>query len=156
MNIGIGLRGDFLENKSLPKRTLILWQIRALLLGVFCVGLCLYFASALEILYQISFVLSIITLIVTVVYLPLFFKSYKIELKNEAVVISYGIILKVTHIMPYSRLIYAQSFASPLARIFGLSILTLKAARSWIVIPEIEKSGAENIINHLSSEERNG
>ncbi len=145
-----------MENKPLPKKTLILWQLRVLLLGIVCVALCLYFGAKFQKLNQIAFIISIIISAIILFYLPAFFKGYKIELKGEAVIISYGVFIKISHIMPYSRLIYAQSFATPLARIFGMAMLTLKAARSWIVIPEMQKSNADAIISYLSSEEQNG
>ena len=137
-------------------RTLFLWQLRVLIFGILCVGLCLYFADSLNFLNQIALIIAIINLFVIVVYLPIFFKTYKIELKDEAIIVNHGIIVKISHIMPYSRLIYAQSFSSPLARIFKMSMVTLKAARSWIIIPEIENESANIIIDYLSSEERNG
>ncbi len=144
-----------MENKALPKRTLLLWQLRVLILGIVLVGICLYFGTKFQILNQIAFIVSVLIFAVIFFYLPLFFKSYKIELKGEAIIISYGVFVKISHIMPYSRLIYAQSFATPLARIFGMAMVTLKAARSWIVIPEMQKSNADAIICYLSSEEQN-
>ena len=85
----------------------------------------------------------------------MFFKSYEIKLKGEAIIINYGVFIKVKHIMPYSRLVYAQSFATPLARLLKVSTLTLKAARGWILIPEIESTAAKEVINLLSREAEN-
>ncbi len=145
-----------MENKALPKKTLLLWQLRVLLFGIACVCLCLYFAASLSFLNQVAFIISIIILAVDIFYLPVFFKSYKIELKGDAVIINYGVIIKISHIMPYSRLIYAQSFATPLARLFGMAMVTLKAARSWVIVPEMQRETADRIINYLSEEKQNG
>ncbi len=145
-----------MENRTLPLKSLVLWQARTLILGAVLVSICLYFGTTIQILNQIAFIISIILLAVILFYLPAFFKSYKIELKNNAIIIEYGVIFKATHIMPYSRLIYGQSFATPLARVFGMAMVTLKAARSWIIIPEIKKKSADAIINYLSGEEQNG
>ena len=57
-----------------------------------------------------------------------------------------------THIMPFSRLVYAQSFATPLAKKMGLAALTLKAARSSIIIPELNAADVNYFIEYLTKE----
>ena len=116
---------------------------------------CLFFSKRLNFLNSVAWVISIITVIMIVWYIPAFFKSYEIKLIGEAIIINYGVFIKVSHIMPYSRLIYAQSFATPLARLMKVSTLTLKAARGWIIIPEIESSAAKEVIDSLSREAQN-
>lgn len=142
-----------MKQNTLPKRTLLLWQIRVLILNLLCVWLCLYFSSSAEILKSVALVISIIALAVIALYLPAFFRTYEIMLKGEAVIINYGVFIKTTHIMPYSRLIYAQSFATPLARLMGVASLTLKAARGWILVPELRFDEATEVINSLAREE---
>ena len=57
--------------------------------------------------------------------------------------------------MPYKRMIYAQSFETPLARIFGIAAVRLKAARSYLLVAEIEKEAAQTIIDFLAEGELN-
>ena len=66
--------------------------------------------------------------------------------------INRGVFIKTTHIMPFSRLVYAQSFATPLAKRMGLSALTLKAARSSIIIPELNAEDVDYYIDFLAKE----
>ena len=94
-------------------------------------------------------------LLITFLYLPIFFKKYKIVLTNDAVVVKYGIFIKTEHIMPYKRMIYAQSFETPLARKFGIAAVRLKAARSYLLVAETEKQSVEAIIDFLAEGERN-
>ena len=54
--------------------------------------------------------------------------------------------------MPFSRLVYAQSFATPLAKKMGLAALTLKAARSSIIIPELNSADVNYFIEYLTKE----
>lgn len=144
-----------MKQNTLPKRTLLLWQLRVLILNLICVSLCLFFSKDLEPLKSVALVISIIALCIIVFYLPAFFKSYEIMIKGEAVIINYGVLIKTTHIMPYSRLIYAQSFATPLARLMGVASLTLKAARGWILVPELCADKAQEIIDSLTREGNN-
>lgn len=144
-----------MENKKLPKRTLLLWQIRALIIGVLTASACLVLSRIFEILSLIALVLSVLVVAIVLAYLPAFFKSYEIQLKEDAIIINYGVFIKISHIMPYSRLIYAQSFATPLARLMKVTTLTLKAARSIIIIPEIEYDNANEVIESLAKEKPN-
>ena len=145
----------FLEIKKLPKRTLLLWQIRLLLVGILLAAACLVLSSIFEILSLVALVLFIVVVLIVLAYLPAFFKGYEIQLKEDAIIINYGVFVKISHIMPYSRLIYAQSFATPLARIMKVATLTLKAARSVIIIPEIEITAAKEVIKSLAKEKPN-
>lgn len=145
----------FLEIKKLPKRTLLLWQIRLLLVGILLAAACLVLSNVFEILSLVALILFIVVVLIVLAYLPAFFKGYEIQLKEDAIIINYGVFVKISHIMPYSRLIYAQSFATPLARIMKVATLTLKAARSIIIIPEIEITAAKEVIKSLAKEKPN-
>ena len=68
-------------------------------------------------------------------------------------VITRGAIIKPTHIMPYSKLIYTQTFTTPLAKILGLKALSLKAARSRILVPELPEADAEILLKILAEGE---
>ncbi len=141
-----------MKAETLPKKTLWLWQIRVVMLTILLIWICFYFLSFLKIFKIIVFAITLSGLATALWYLPVFFKSYEINFGNEAIIISYGVFIKFSHIMPYSRLIYAQSFATPLARLFGVTALSLKAARSRVIIPEISFSDAQKIIGSLTSE----
>ena len=141
-----------MDKAGLPKRTLLLWQIRVLLLTAVAVFACLYFKNRFSFIASFSFIFAIIGFAVIVWYLPQFFKGYEMVFKNEAVIINYGVFIKFSHIMPYSRLIYAQTFATPLARLFGVTALSLKAARSRVIVPEILNCDAQTIMDSLTGE----
>ncbi len=139
---------------KLPKKTLDLWKIR-LTIGVllffglfsyFCHGYGWFLIATLVIicLYELAFFW----------YLPALFKTYQIKYINGAVVIESGVFIKITHIMPYSKMIYTQTLTSPLARFFGLKAVTLKAARSRLLIPEVPEEEAEKFTTVLAEKEQ--
>ena len=139
---------------KLPKKTLDLWKIR-LTIGVllffglfsyFCHGYGWFLIATLVIicLYELAFFW----------YLPSLFKTYQIKYINGAVAIESGVFIKITHIMPYSKMIYTQTLTSPLARFFGLKAVTLKAARSQILIPEVPEEAAEKFTTALAENEQ--
>lgn len=140
--------------EKLPIRTLLLWQLRLSVIAVLPI-ISLYLFSLLSNRYVLIgvWIWAILAVIFTFVYIPYFFKSYEISFKDGAIIINRGIIVKTTHIMPFSRLVYAQSFATPLAEKLGLAALTLKAARSSILIPELRANEVEKFLEFLTKED---
>ena len=138
--------------EKLPKRTRILWQLRCFAIKVIMVLILMYFGPSYLFFLYTSVFLSIIGIGAIVWYIPCFIKSYRIYCTNDSVVIKRGVIIKTTHIMPYSRLIYTQTYTTPIAKLFGLQALSLKAARTGVLIPEMAKSDAEKLSNLLSKE----
>ena len=141
------------KENTLPKRTTWLWFVRVIFITFIVSVLCLYFAPLFSLLKIAAIVIAVLGVILAFVYLPFFFKTYKIILSNDAVIVKYGILIKVEHIMPYKRMIYAQSFETPLARILGVTAVRLKAARSYLFVAEIEKESAQAIIDFLAEGE---
>lgn len=140
------------KQNTLPKKSLLLWQLRVVMSTALLVAVCFSLWERFVFLGSVAVIIGVLGLILIAWYLPQFFKSYQIEFKGDAIIINSGVFIRVSHIMPYSRLIYAQSLASPLARIFGLSALALKAARSYVIIPEITQKDAFMIIDSLTKE----
>lgn len=141
-----------MKENVLPKKTLLLWQLRVVMLTSLLDALCLFVLERFVFIGSVAIIISVFSLLLVVWYLPQFFKSYEIKFKGDAIIINSGVFIRISHIMPYSRLIYAQSFATPLARLFGVSALALKAARSYVVILEINKNDAQKIIDSLTKE----
>lgn len=107
-------------------------------LTVMLSGIALLFCSISVYLYAIPVVLTGICLLAIFWYLPAFFKSCKVELINKSVIIKSGVFIRTTHILPFERLIYTQTLSSPIAKLLNLSSINLKAARTRILIPEME------------------
>lgn len=145
-----------MKENTLPKKTTILWQVRFIVITFVLVALCLYFSTFSIYLKIAAIIIGVLGLLITFIYLPFFFKSYQVILTNDAVIVKYGILIKVDHIMPYKRMIYAQSFETPLARIFGIAGVRLKAARSYLFVVETEKESVQAIIDFLAEGEHNG
>ena len=139
----------------LPKRTLLLWQIRVVMSTTFLILFCLLYIKAFLVLKIAIWILITLGLAIVALYLPLFFKRYEILFQGEAIIVNYGVFIKFSHVMPYPRLIYAQTFATPLARIMGVTALSLKAARSRVIIPEVLLPEALRVLDSLTDEVQN-
>lgn len=141
-----------MKENRLPKQTVLLWQIRIGLIGIILlIGISAFGLSTDWVLIGTAVAAAILVLLIFW-YLPRYFKSYEILFPKGAVVINRGVFIKTTHIMPFSRLVYAQSFATPLAKKMGLAALTLKAARSTVIIPEFDAKDIDYYIDFLARE----
>lgn len=137
---------------GLPKKTRYLWQLRVGMIAVILLAAIsfLCFASAWFLLLTAG--LSLIFGVLIFWYIPKYLKSYLIELPEGSIIINCGVFIKVSHIMPYSRLVYCESFSTPLAKAFGLSAVTLKAARGLLIVPELPKMQVERLISSITEE----
>lgn len=142
--------------KTLPKKTLLLWQIRTVFINLFFILLSFYFRAAYSFALSLAVAVTVICLFLIVWYLPRYIASYKIRIQEDAVIINRGVFIKTTHIMPYSRMIYSQIIITPLAKLMGLEAFSLKAARSSIMIPEMLKSDAKDILLSLGGSNEKG
>lgn len=142
-----------MSEHKLPQKTLLLWEIRIFILALL-VLFCLYYNfSGVSWFLPVFITVAALFLFLLCFYIPALFKTYKVEYINGAVVIESGVFIKTTHIMPFSKMIYSQSITSPLARLFGLSAVVLKAARSRILIPEIPARDVEKFARLLAEGE---
>lgn len=141
-----------MKENRLPKQTVLLWQIRIGLIGIILLIGISAFGLLTDWVLIGTAVAAAILVFLLFWYLPRYFKSYEILFPKGAVVINRGVFIKTTHIMPFSRLVYAQSFATPLAKKMGLAALTLKAARSTVIIPEFDAKDIDYYIDFLARE----
>lgn len=141
-----------MKENLLPKKTALLWQIRIGLAGIMLIILLCALSFLTRWLLLAAAVLTALLAVFLFWYLPRYFNSYEIIFPSGAIVINRGVFIKTTHIMPFSRLVYAQSYATPLARAMGLAALSLKAARSVIIVPELNAADVDYFTYFLSKE----
>ena len=143
-----------MEELRLPRKTLNLWKIRVTIAVLLFFGVFSYFFHSYDWFLPATLVVICLYEALFLWYLPNLFKGYRIKYVNGAVVIESGVIIKMTHIMPYSKMIYAESITSPLAKAMGLSAVILKAARSRILIPELPANDTAKFIKALAEGEK--
>ena len=133
----------------LPQKTQVLWQIR--IVTVFAIlGATVVFFSRYNIWFLLPAAIVVtIGLLICFIFIPFYFKSYKITVDENSIIITKGIIIKTSYIMPYPRLIFAQSFTTPLSSAMKLKSIVLKAARGRILIPEMKHIDAEHLLDTI-------
>ena len=139
---------------KLPKKTLDLWKVRLTIGVLLFFGLFSYFCHGYGWFLVVTLIIICLYEFAFFWYLPSLFKTYQIKYINGAVIIESGVFIKITHIMPYTKLIYTQTLTSPLARFFGLKAVTLKAARSRHLIPANPEAEAARLTTVLAGNEQ--
>lgn len=142
-----------MEELRLPKKTLRLWQIRVNIAGLLLLFIFSYLCHSFNWFSVTFIIIAVLIEVILLWYLPTLFKRYRIKYIKGAVIIESGVVIRTTHIMPFSKLIYTQSLTTPLSKLMGLKALTLKAARSRVLIPEIEDEDVEKFISALAGVE---
>ena len=137
-----------------PKRTLRLWQVRVAVvtLGVMALAGATtgYFVGFGPVAAVTIAAVAAIGCLTAFFYLPVAFRHCRIIAGDDAVIVKRGVLFQVTYLMPYPRLIYAQSFSTPLSAAFHLKGIVLKAARGFIVVPEISEHEAQRLLDGFS------
>lgn len=136
-----------------PPATKILWQIRLGLAMLILNGIIAFFSVfTLWMLIPVGVFLTIEALLIFL-YIPRFFKSFEIEVKDGAILVHYGVFLNTTRIMPYARLVYVGGYSTPVARKCGLMGISVRAARGALFLPEIEAEKAKALFRAVSEGE---
>lgn len=134
---------------TLPRKTRVLWQIRIIFaFAVLCAIVSFFSRYTLWFLLPAT-IIAALGLSFAFIYIPFYFKSYKITVDDNSISITKGVVIKTTNIMPFPRLVFAQSFTTPLSQLMKMKCVMLKAARGWILIPEIEDLNADYLLKNL-------
>lgn len=134
---------------TMPQKTRVLWQIRIVFaFAVLCAAVAFFSRFTLWFLLPAA-IIATLGLLFAFIYVPFYFKSYKIAVDDNSIIITKGVIIRTTNIMPFPRLVFAQSFTTPLSQLMKMKSVMLKAARGWILIPEIENINADYLLDNL-------
>ena len=138
---------------SVPQTTKRLWQLRLGLALLIIDGIIAFFTLfTFWMLIPVGVLLTLEALFIFF-YVPRFFKSYEIEIKDGAILVHYGVIIKTTRIMPYARLVYVGGYSTPVSRRLKLMGISIKAARGVLFLPEIALEKAKMLFNAVSEGE---
>ncbi len=85
-----------------------------------------------------------------IVYLRFYFKKYSITVDKGAIIVKSGVIIRTERLLPAPRLIFAESFTTPLSRLLGLSQLSLRAIKVNLITAELTKAQTKSILGVIS------
>lgn len=119
-----------------PKTALNLWQLRTLAVA------CLLFL--LLSFLGFSYSLSVFPLwgITAFIYLPFFFKEYRVCVSDDSIILNYGVIIKHKKAYKKSNIIYTSKILLPDAAAFDLCIVMLRGIRTRGFILELRSRDA--------------
>lgn len=136
---------------TLPFKTRILWIIRILAASSVIIAVSRYFPYTSAWFNYIAVAITALAL-VSVIFVFFYLKSYKITSNGGSLAVAKGIFIKNTDIMPFARLVFGAGFRTPLARLMGLEGLVLRAARGFIIVPELNVADSQYILGIIGGE----
>ncbi|MBR2489603.1 MAG: hypothetical protein IKB45_03945 [Clostridia bacterium] len=139
-----------MKEYTLPRKTFLLWCIRVTFISILVFGGFMFLRRYSEFFRYLAIAVPFLYAVILIFYLPALFKSCKISFINGAVIIKRGVFINNCHILPFTRMIYAQTIKTPLSRLFKLKAITLKAARSRIFVPELSNEDAKSFLSSIS------
>ncbi len=132
---------------TLKKKTLRLWQVRTgAVTLIVAAAILIFFGTARYSVISASAV-AVLGVAATLVYLPLYYRGWRLTVGDGAVEVESGVIIRVNHIMPNPRMIYTNCYATPLGRLMGLEGLVLKAARGRLFLPELDREQTKKVLD---------
>ena len=135
---------------TVPKKTLILWQIRfGILFSVIAGAISAFSGLSLWVLIA-SGAIMLFGALFLFVYLPLYHKSWKIVVLDSTVSVSHGVMIKTTYILPFAKLIFAQRLSTIVSSKMELCMVALKSTRGIVLIPEIPIKEGRAILSRLA------
>lgn len=135
------------------KNTVILWQIRVVVMSTILCAAAVYvsFAIKMKLFLAVAIISAIFTLKALLVfwYIPIYFKGYELAINENALIIKSGVILRHERIMPEPRLVYTERYRTPLSRVLGLSGLLLRATRAATFSAELPDAYIDEILKEM-------
>ncbi len=133
-----------------PKKTKTLWALRSLcFMVILCILSAWFMFLSVKIVLAVLATIAAVLILFNTIYMRAYIENYSVSVGQNAVIIKSGVFIKKERIMPQKRLIYTERITSPIAYLFSLSALTLRAARTMTLTIELDKEDIERIIKEV-------
>ena len=114
----------------------------------------------LLILVNVSFLkeiiyLSLFLLVLLSVYAVFYFKSVKVLVLRDTIVIKKGILIRREHVLPFKKQVYTLSVQTPLAKLLRLKAISFKAVRKTVFLPELDVGEAQRLLKVILQGDEN-
>lgn len=127
-----------------------MWLCLVLVLTAFLCGLLSVFSLFICVAVMAFFVLAAV--IIAFYYIPRYYRSYDIEITENALIVSRGVFIRRRYVMPCPRMIYFERTQTVISRFFGLFSVRVHAARARLTILGLSRSEALRLTSLLSGE----
>lgn len=131
---------------TLPKKTRVLWQIRIFLAFALLCGAVCAFVGFTRWMFLPAGVIAAVGLIVVLWYIPAAANAFSVSADQTAVAVKSGVFFKNIHLMPNPRIIYAQTYETPVSRALFLKGVILRSARAIVLIPEMQAVDIDKLL----------
>lgn len=126
------------------------WLCMILVLTAFLFGLLSVFS--LFVCIAVTALFALAAVVIAFYYIPRYYRSYDIEITENALIVSRGVFIRRRYIMPCPRMIYFERTQTIISRFFGLFSVRVHAARARLTILGLSRSEALRLTSLLSGE----
>lgn len=131
----------------------VMWEILAIIAGAILVFATLFIFTPFTWLWHlILFVIGLILIGVTFVYIPLLYVNTEFAINKKAIVYSKGVIFPSTQILYRERVVFVTVYNNPLTPLLKVSTLVISATGGTMRILFLNSKRAQEIANLLSNE----
>lgn len=131
---------------SVPKKSRILWQIRIFLLTALLCGAVCAFVGFTKWMFIPAGAICAAGLAAVFWYVPAAARAFSVSVSESMIAVKSGVFFKNVHIMPHLKIIYAQSYETPVSKVLHLTGVALRAARATVLVPEIAAEDAKVLL----------
>lgn len=93
---------------------------------------------------------TVILSVAVIFFLFIYQKNYSILLSSKAITIKSGTIIKKERVLPSPRLIFAETYITPLEKLLNLRVIVLRAVKVRLFTMPIDKKAAAEILGEIS------
>lgn len=131
----------------------IMWEVTAVLISAALVTLVLIvFAPFTWLWYTILFLIGLVTIAATFLYIPFLYINTEFAINKKAIVYRKGVIFPSTQVLYRERIVFVTVYNNPLTPILKVSTLRISAAGGTLTILYLNSKRANELASQLARE----
>lgn len=140
--------------KSLPKKSLVIWEFLAIIVGLILTVLVVVIFKPHTLLCHIMLIaIATLSIYFCLFYFPLLYISCKFAISDQYFILKRGVLFNKTHIIKKDHISFISVTKDPLTPKLKLSTLIIVAPRSKLIIPFMNHTENVKIMQTLLDNE---
>lgn len=93
---------------------------------------------------------TVIISLAVIFYLCIYRKNYSVEVSITAITVKSGVIIKKKRILPSPRFVFAETYITPLEKLFNLEVIAFRAVKARLFTMPLDAKDAEETLGEIS------
>ncbi len=131
---------------KIPSKTVLLYKIRTAIVFSPFIAVFGYFSFISSVFGIIAVGLFALAVVTICIIIPAHFNSYEIDRDDTVITVKRGFFIRSEYTVPIKNITERATFTFPISSINKLYGVILRSAGTVLLIPELESSDAERLI----------